>query len=90
MPCARPSCYLLELFSYQTIKNNGYNEQGLLTTASKSDGVYKYNFATVPLLAELIKLITSALLLSRQITADPKARTGLPTPFHSYVYRAHV
>jgi hypothetical protein len=26
-----------------------------------------------PLLAELIKLITSALLLSRQIAADPKA-----------------
>ena len=33
--------------------------QGLLTTASKSDGVYKYNFATVPLLAEFIKLVSA-------------------------------
>jgi solute carrier family 35 (UDP-sugar transporter), member A1/2/3 len=33
------------------------SSQGLLTTASKSNGEYKYNFATVPFLAELLKLV---------------------------------
>lgn len=70
--------------------------QGLLTTASKSDGVYKYNFATVPLLAELIKLLTSALLLSRQISADPKGtqitrdwKSTLLYPIPSLIYLVH-
>ena len=70
--------------------------QGLLTTASKSDGVYRYNFATVPLLAELIKLITSALLLSRQISADPKGtqitrdwKSTMLYPIPSLIYLVH-
>ena len=47
--------------------------QGLLTTASKTDGEYKYNFATVPLLAELLKLCISAYLLSKQKQQQPEA-----------------
>ena len=31
--------------------------QGLFTTASKTDGLYLYNFSTVPLLSELLKLV---------------------------------
>jgi hypothetical protein len=33
------------------------SSQGLLTTASKSNGEYRYNFATVPFLAEVFKLV---------------------------------
>jgi UDP-sugar transporter A1/2/3 len=33
------------------------SSQGLLTTASKENGIYTYNFATVPFLAEAIKLV---------------------------------
>ena len=33
------------------------SSQGLLTTASKSNGEYRYNFATVPFLAEVLKLV---------------------------------
>lgn len=45
--------------------------QGLLTSASKHEGVYKYNFATVPFLAELLKLIISSVLLQRQKQTSP-------------------
>ncbi len=47
--------------------------QGLLTTASKSNGSYRYNFATVPLLAEMLKLLISSLLLQRQKQTSPEA-----------------
>ncbi|KAK9832370.1 hypothetical protein WJX74_007893 [Apatococcus lobatus] len=43
------------------------SSQGLLTTASKdSTGRYAYNFATIPFLAECLKLCISTFLLSRQ------------------------
>lgn len=45
--------------------------QGLLTAASKTDGGYAYDFATVPFLAELAKLGISYGLLERQRAADP-------------------
>lgn len=45
--------------------------QGLLTSASKSGGGYAYDFATVPFLAELVKLGISYGLLERQRAADP-------------------
>ncbi len=47
--------------------------QGLLTTASKTNGGYAYNFATVPLLAEALKLVISTLLLQRQRRTQPEA-----------------
>ena len=47
--------------------------QGLLTTASKTNGSYAYNFATVPLLAELLKLLISSALLQRQRKHSPEA-----------------
>ena len=44
---------------------------GLLTTASKSkDGSYAYNSATVPFLAESLKLAVSGYLLQRQVSVD--------------------
>ena len=45
--------------------------QGLLTSASKHDGTYRYNFATVPFLAELLKLVISSALLQRQKRVNP-------------------
>ena len=39
------------------------SSQGLLTTASKKNGIYTYNFATVPFLADLIRNITLPLRL---------------------------
>lgn len=39
---------------------------GLLTAASKTDGAYSYNTATVPFVAECIKLSLSLLLLARE------------------------
>ncbi len=45
--------------------------QGLLTSASKHEGTYRYNFATVPFLAELLKLIISSVLLQRQRQTNP-------------------
>ena len=49
------------------------SSQGLLTTASKRDGSYEYNFATVPFLAEGVKFLISYHLLRRQKATDPKA-----------------
>ena len=46
--------------------------QGLLTTASKTDGEYRYNFATVPFLAECLKLLISCWLLRRQTVKTPE------------------
>ena len=44
---------------------------GLLTTASKSkDGSYAYNSATVPFLAESLKLAVSGYLLQQQVSID--------------------
>jgi len=39
------------------------SSQGLLTTASKENGIYTYNFATVPFLAEVIKLVRLHILV---------------------------
>lgn len=46
---------------------------GLLTTASKSsDGSYAYNSATVPFLAEALKLAVSMYLLRSQQRTNPE------------------
>ena len=70
--------------------------QGLLTTASKTDGEYGYNFATVPLLAELLKLCISSYLLSKQKRQQPEAaritkrwRTALLFLVPSIIYWIH-
>lgn len=48
---------------------------GLLTTASKSkDGSYAYNSATVPFLAESLKLTVSMYLLRSQQRSNPEVR----------------
>lgn len=49
------------------------SSQGLLTTASKTKGGYDYNFATVPFLAEVVKLCISSYLLSKQKQQQPEA-----------------
>jgi hypothetical protein len=49
---------------------------GLLTTASKSaDGSYAYNSATVPFLAESLKLTVSMYLLRSQQRSNPEVTT---------------
>lgn len=72
------------------------SSQGLLTTASKENGIYTYNFATVPFLAEVIKLITSSALLYCQVIIDPKGvkitrdlRNTLMYPIPSLIYLVH-
>eukprot|EP00192_Tetraselmis_astigmatica_P011021 CAMPEP_0117648602 /NCGR_PEP_ID=MMETSP0804-20121206/501_1 /TAXON_ID=1074897 /ORGANISM="Tetraselmis astigmatica, Strain CCMP880" /LENGTH=369 /DNA_ID=CAMNT_0005454233 /DNA_START=529 /DNA_END=1638 /DNA_ORIENTATION=- len=41
------------------------SSQGLFTTASKVDGLYLYNFATVPFFSEILKLLVSVCFLLR-------------------------
>ncbi|KAL2468797.1 CMP-sialic acid transporter 1 [Forsythia ovata] len=47
------------------------SSQGILTTLSQSNGGYKYDYATVPFLAEVFKLIVSAVLLWRECQKSP-------------------
>ena len=56
--------------------------QGLLTSASKHDGTYRYNFATVPFLAELLKLVISSALLQRQKRVNPGSILSCCSPIH--------
>ncbi|KAK9805243.1 hypothetical protein WJX72_008374 [[Myrmecia] bisecta] len=72
------------------------SSQGLLTTASKSGGGYAYNFATVPFLAESLKLLISCYLLQNQKQQTPelarvtsKLSTVLLFPIPSIIYWAH-
>jgi len=70
--------------------------QSLLTTGSKNaQGKYDYNVATVPLLAELLKLIVSSLLLYQEYRRNPnlKMTTDLHSvmlyPIPSIIYLGH-
>lgn len=71
--------------------------QGLLTTASKAPGGgYAYNFATVPFLAEALKLSISAWLLRGQMRTAPEAAQMTRTwasvmlfPVPSVIYWVH-
>ncbi|KAL6982016.1 hypothetical protein U1Q18_023633 [Sarracenia purpurea var. burkii] len=47
------------------------SSQGILTTLSQSNGGYKYDYATVPFLAEVFKLIVTGFLLWREIQMLP-------------------
>ncbi|KAK4788316.1 hypothetical protein SAY86_019635 [Trapa natans] len=50
------------------------SSQGILTTLSQSNGGYKYDYATVPFLAEVFKLLVSSLFLWREIQTLPSTR----------------
>ncbi|XP_010553552.1 PREDICTED: CMP-sialic acid transporter 1 [Tarenaya hassleriana] len=50
------------------------SSQGILTTLSQSNGAYKYDYATVPFLAEVFKLLVSSVLLWREIRTSPSTR----------------
>ena len=70
--------------------------QGLLTTASKTGGRYAYNFATVPFLSEITKLLISWNLLQQQKVAHPEQaritkdwRTVALFPVPSLIYMVH-
>lgn len=82
--------------SFAVVLTLATSSQGLLTTASKTTGAYTYNFATVPFLAEIIKLVTSSALLYRQTLSDPKGvkitrdfRNTLLYPIPSLIYLVH-
>ncbi|RXH78147.1 hypothetical protein DVH24_040118 [Malus domestica] len=47
---------------------------GILTTLSQSNGKYEYDYATVPFLAEVFKLIVSSFLLWRERRISPSIR----------------
>lgn len=60
------------------------SSQGLLTTASKIDGRYRYNFATVPFLAEILKLIVSTVFL-RQAMATSESPVKMTRTWNTWV-----
>ncbi|URE28139.1 Nucleotide-sugar transporter, partial [Musa troglodytarum] len=47
--------------------------QGILTTLSQSHGKYKYDYATVPFLAEVFKLMVSGFFLWKECQASSSA-----------------
>ncbi|KAI8546237.1 hypothetical protein RHMOL_Rhmol07G0101600 [Rhododendron molle] len=71
------------------------SSQGILTTLSQSNGGYKYDYATVPFLAEIFKLVVSGLLLRREcrrssltrMTTQWKSVCLFPIP--SLIYLVH-
>mmetsp|Transcript_31111 Transcript_31111/g.52260 ORF Transcript_31111/g.52260 Transcript_31111/m.52260 type:complete len:371 (+) Transcript_31111:321-1433(+) len=71
--------------------------QSLLTTGSKNArGKYDYNVATVPLLAELLKLLASSVMLYNEYSRNPKAlkmttdwRSVMLFPIPSIIYLGH-
>ncbi|XP_073266797.1 CMP-sialic acid transporter 1 isoform X2 [Populus alba] len=50
------------------------SSQGILTTLSQSNGKYLYDYATVPFLAEVFKLVLSSLLFWRECQISPSTR----------------
>ncbi|XP_021757613.1 CMP-sialic acid transporter 1-like isoform X1 [Chenopodium quinoa] len=71
------------------------HHMGILTTLSQSDGGYKYDYATVPFLAEVFKLVVSSILLWREVRTSPSVRmtTDWKTvrlfPIPSVIYLIH-
>jgi solute carrier family 35 (UDP-sugar transporter), member A1/2/3 len=68
--------------------------QGILTTASKVDGEYQYNFATIPFISEVLKLGISSLLLQRERrVGNPKITVSIGTALlyitPSLIYLVH-
>ncbi|KAI5647159.1 hypothetical protein M9H77_33164 [Catharanthus roseus] len=71
------------------------SSQGILTTLSQSNGGYKYDYATVPFLAEVFKLLVSSVLLWRELKRVPPPkmtmewRTIRLYPIPSIIYLIH-
>lgn len=71
------------------------SSQGILTTLSQSNGGYRYDYATVPFLAEVFKLLISSILLSREMkkSPPPKMTTEWKSirlfPIPSIIYLIH-
>ncbi|CAA6661197.1 unnamed protein product [Spirodela intermedia] len=71
------------------------SSQGILTTLSQSNGGYKYDYATVPFLAEVFKLLISSLLLWKecQSSSPPSMTTEWKSirlfPIPSVIYLIH-
>ncbi|GJS61625.1 CMP-sialic acid transporter 1 [Tanacetum coccineum] len=69
--------------------------RGILTTLSQSDGGYKYDYATIPFLAEIFKLLVSSIFLWRECKKSPPPRmtTDWKTvrlyPIPSIIYLIH-
>lgn len=71
------------------------SSQGILTTLSQTNGGYKYDYATIPFLAEVFKLAVSGLLLWRecQKSSPPRMTTEWKSvrlfPIPSIIYLIH-
>lgn len=71
------------------------SSQGILTTLSQSDGGYKYDYATIPFLAEIFKLLVSSIFLWRECKKSPPPRmttdwkTVRMYPIPSIIYLIH-
>ncbi|KAL1807354.1 hypothetical protein DCAR_0522659 [Daucus carota subsp. sativus] len=71
------------------------SSQGILTTLSQTDGTYKYDYATVPFLAEVFKLLVSGILLRREFLKLPPPlmtkewKTISLYPIPSIIYLIH-
>ncbi|KAJ7952110.1 putative Cmp-sialic acid transporter [Quillaja saponaria] len=50
------------------------SSQGILTSLSQTNGKYMYDYATVPFLAEVFKLVVSSVLLWRESRIKPSMR----------------
>lgn len=71
------------------------SSQGILTTLSQTNGTYKYDYATVPFLAEVFKLLVSGILLRREFLRLPPPlmtkewKTIRLYPIPSVIYLIH-
>ncbi|XP_068666847.1 CMP-sialic acid transporter 1-like [Aristolochia californica] len=71
------------------------SSQGILTTLSQSNGRYEYDYATVPFLAEVLKLVVSSFLLWRECKASSSPRMIIDWksvrlfPIPSIIYLIH-
>ncbi|XP_072985768.1 CMP-sialic acid transporter 1 isoform X2 [Typha latifolia] len=71
------------------------SSQGILTTLSQSNGRYKYDYATIPFLAEIFKLLVSSFFLWKesQSSSPPRMTTEWKSvrlfPIPSIIYLVH-
>ncbi|KAK4379196.1 hypothetical protein RND71_001058 [Anisodus tanguticus] len=71
------------------------SSQGILTTLSQSNGGYKYDYATVPFLAEVFKLLVSSVFLWREMQNSPPPKMTMEWksvrlyPIPSIIYLIH-
>lgn len=71
------------------------SSQGILTTLSQTNGRYRYDYATIPFLAEIFKLLVSSFFLWKECQAStpPKMTTEWKSmrlfPIPSIIYLVH-